>query len=117
MKKLIVLILLIVASFALSQSLGNRYLWTTTLSVSGVHTDTTFSKRWEYVTIYSDTLDLWMRIGAPDTSGWSSRDSIKLMAGTSLTLEQPAYLNRLEIWTVSGSGNAYLVGIKTTKQH
>ena len=117
MKKLLTIVLVLMAIGLIAQSLGSRYLWTNKIAVSSSHVDSTFSKRWEYVTIYSDTLDLWLKIGAPDTSGWSSRDAIMLKAGTSITFEQPAYLKRLEMWTVSGSGYAYLVGIKTSKQH
>lgn len=116
MKKIILFVLTALVIVG-AQSLGSRYLWTDKVSVSAVAVDSTFQTRWEFVTIYSDTLDLWLKIGAPDTSGWSQRDFIKLGAGTSLSFEAPMYLKRLEFKTVTGSGYIYMIGGKKVVQY
>ena len=117
MKKLFIALLFVMFVGTVSaQTLGSRYLWTHKLAATTSAVDSTFNVRWEFVTVYSDTLDLWLKIGAPDTSGWSSRSWIKLEGGTSLFFERPIYLKRMEWKTVSGSGYLYLIGGKKQKQ-
>jgi len=98
-------------------SLGTRYLWNHKLATTTAAIDCTFTVKWQQVTIYSDTLDIWYRAGAPDTSSWSSRDWMKLEAGSGLKYENPVYLKRFEYKTVSGTGYIYLMGTKKSAQY
>lgn len=116
MKKLI-FILLALVTFAGTQSLGTRYLWADKIAITTAAVDSFFVTRWEFVTIYSDTLDLWLKFGSPDTASWASRDWMKLEAGTSFSFEAPMYLKGLSYKTVTGSGFIYIMGGKKVAQY
>ena len=81
-----------------------------------VATDTTFPVVWEVATVYSDTLDMWLRVGAPDVGDWSSRVYFKLESGLTLTIGPTPKLKRLDFKAVNGSGYIYIIGYKKSRQ-
>jgi hypothetical protein len=101
----------------LQAQLGNRYFWTDTLTVSGTSRDTTFAVEWEEVCIYADTVDLLIRIGAPDVGSWNSRLWFKLLSGHSLAVGPVPKVKRIEVKTVTGTGTCYLLGYKKSRQY
>lgn len=97
---------------------GNRYFWADTLNITTTERDTTFDSEWEEVTMYADSVDTWIKIGAPDVTSWSARNWIFLPAGVSITIGPRPRLKRLSVKTVSaGSGIFNLLGYKTTAQY
>lgn len=78
--------------------------------------DTTFTDSWEMVTVYSDTLDCKVRIGAPDTDSWSSRSWIYLTAGMTLTLGPKPDLTKIEVKSVGGACGFYMLGYRKDAQ-
>lgn len=115
MKK-VLFILLVVSTMAFGQSLGNRYLWVCKVPVTTTALDCTFSVQWEQVVVFSDTLDLDLKIGAPDISSWGSRSYARLEAGASFSFEAPVRLKKLSAKTVNGTGFLWLVGTKKSRQ-
>ena len=65
----------------------------------------------------SDTLDMWLKVGAPDVGGWSSRNFFKLEAGMALSIGPTPGLKRLAIKTEEGVGYIYIIGYKKTRQY
>lgn len=110
------LITLAISNLLEAQTLGNRYYWQENFSVSTAVLDTTFTDAYESCVIYSDTLDLDIKVGAPDTSNVTSQGYLRLNAGRSLVFESPLRLKRVYVKTVNGSGKMYIVGIKKTSQ-
>jgi len=96
--------------------LDQRYFWCDSIAVSGTHQDSAFAVEWDFVTIYADSVGLWLRAGAPDVTNWSSRDAFYLPAGMNVSFGPANKLNRLEFWTVSGTGHVYLIGYKKSRQ-
>lgn len=117
MRKLLLafLLLFLFSSMVLGQ-LGNRYFYSDTLNITTAERDTTWDTSWEVATIYSDTLDLWLKVGAPDVGSWSSRNWFKLEAGLTLTMGPTPKLKRLSVKTVNGTGVLYIIGYKKTRQ-
>jgi len=96
---------------------GNRYLWSDSLAAATTAVDTTFTESWEYASIYSDTVDIEIKVGAPDTTGWSSRKWIQLTKGATLSIGPTPKLKRIEFRTIAGSGTLFIVGTKSTRQY
>lgn len=97
--------------------IGQRYLWADSMSVSTIAADSTFGQRWETVTMWTDTVAIYFRAGAPDVTSWSSRDWIYLPVGSSITFGAATPLVRLEVKTVSGTGKLFMIGNKTKRQY
>lgn len=119
MKRLLgaVALLFLLLSIAQAQ-VGDRYYWADTLNISTTERDTTFSTEWEEVTMYSDSVDCWVKIGAPDVGSWSSRRWIFLPAGLSINIGPRPRLKRVAVKTVSaGSGVFNLIGYKKEAQY
>jgi len=108
--------LLIFSRDAEAQFFRSKYLWITTFPISGTPVDSTFSTRWESALIYSDTVTVLLRIGNPDTTSWSNRPWLYLDKGSALELGPSVPLIRLEVKTVAGTGNLYIVGYKRRSQ-
>ena len=113
---LILTILLLFSTIGYGQ-LGNRYFWSKDLAITTTEVDTTFDTSWEVCTIMSDTLDIWLKIGAPDVGSWSSREWFKLEAGMALTIGPTPKLKRMAVKTVNGTGFVYLIGYKKSRQY
>ena len=92
--------------------LGHFYTWVHALPVSNTSVDSTFTYRWESVTVYADTVELMLRIGAPDTASWSSREWLYIPKGGVLYFGPTNKLRRLEYKTVTGTGMLYMFGTK-----
>ncbi len=99
-----------------AQTLGSHYFWANSYTVSGTSIDQYFSDPWEYCSIYADTVDVLLRIGAPDTTSWSSRTWIYLPSGSTIEFSPFIKLRRIEAKTVSGTGTLYIVGFKRKPQ-
>ena len=99
-----------------AQVLGNMYLWQDSVKTTTVAKDSFFTYRWESVTIYTDTIDIWYRAGAPDTASWSSRDWMKLETGSSLYFGPSTKLRRFEWKARTGVGFIFFVGNKRRAQ-
>jgi len=102
---------------ASAQSLGVRYLWVDTLHVSTSAIDTTFDVAWEMATIYADTVDVNLVLGAPDVGSWTSRNPMLLQTGMSFVVGPSPQLTRVEAWTDNGAGVLYIVGYKKERQY
>ena len=109
------LILFLFSSIGYGQ-LGNRYFWSDSIYITTNVTDTTFDTSWEVATVYSDTLDIWLKVGAPDVGSWSSRNPFKLEAGLTLTIGPTPKLKKLSVWTVNSTGYLYIIGYKKVRQ-
>lgn len=97
------------------------YTWTDTLRITTTPASVTPSVRWEYVEIWSDSVEWMARQGASstgiDTTSWSSRDPIRWMAGERMRVGPGIKLRKLEYWAVTGSGWLYFWGYKTSAQY
>ena len=93
-----------------------RYFWCDSIPVSGTHQDSAFAVEWDYVTIYSDSVDLWLRAGAPDVANWASRMAFILEDWTFMNFGPANKLKRLEFWSKAGTGVIYLIGFKKSRQ-
>lgn len=101
----------------LSQTLGTRYYWAHKLAATTVAVDSTFDVKWEQCSIYSDTLEIVYRAGAPDVGSWSSRPWMLIPAGRSINFGPSTKLIRFEYKTKNGTGYIYLVGYKEEAQY
>ena len=110
------LVILLFSSMAFSQ-LGNRYFHTDTLNISTSARDTTWTTSWEVATIYADTVNVMLTIGAPDVGEWASRLPMYLETGMSLTIGPTPKLKRLKVSTTTGVGVLYIVGYKKARQY
>jgi len=118
MKKLLFCILLFVLpSIINAQSLGARYFWCDTLNLTTSVTDTTWATEWEYATIWTDTVDCYVRIGAPDYGDWTSRNYLYLPNGLTLSIGPTPQLKRLAAYLPNGTGVLYIAGYKKTRQY
>lgn len=99
------------------QTLGNRYFHCDTLNVTTTARDCTWTNEWEVATIYSDSVDVDMRIGAPDVSSWSSRNWMRLQDGSSLMIGPTPSLKKITVKTTTGTGILYIIGYKKVRQY
>ena len=116
MRKLFVLLFLLIYTLSYGQTLGSRYYWQERFSITTAVTDTTFTDAYESCTIFSDTLDVDIKMGAPDTSNVTSQPYMRLQAGRSIELQAPLKLKRVYVKTINGTGYLYIVGIKKVSQ-
>jgi len=93
------------------------YLWQDSLALSTSPVDSAFITRWEEVAMWSVGCGLRVRLGAPDTTNWESRDFVRYLEGQVISVGPVPKLYRLEFSAVSGSGTLYMVGLKKVKQH
>lgn len=102
---------------AQAQSIGNMFLWSDSVLTTTAEIDSLFDKNWDQVLIKSDSVVLWLKIGAPDTNNWDNRDYYKLENGESIVIGPSTKLTRLAWKTDTGTGNIFFAGIKRIKQH
>ena len=107
--------LLIVPTTAKAQ-LGSRYLHTDSLAVSTNPVDTTWTTPWEQVTILCDSVDVLMKMGAPDVGSWSSRVWMRINNGIAITIGPSPRLKKVEVKTITGTGHVYFIGYKKERQ-
>jgi len=112
---LLTLLVVLLASGANAQ-IGQFYTHQDTLHLSSTPVDTLFSVKYQEALIWSYDAAMLFRIGAPDTNSWSSRVPLKLNAGTFFRVGPATPLQRLEVWTTSGTGTVYILGSKKTRQ-
>ena len=96
--------------------LGNRYFHADTLQVSTTARTATWSDVWQFATIYADTIDVYLRVGAPDVGNWGSRNEIFLPEGLTLSIGPSPNLRKLAYRTTAGTGVIYVLGYKTVVQ-
>lgn len=117
---ILVAMLLFLPATSNAQLLGNNYIWTDSIAVSTTIQDSTWAgiyERWEQVTLWFSGCGGMVKIGAPDTTGFSSRDWIELYENRSLTIGPYTRLRRLWFRSDTGSGVMYMIGFKKTQQH
>ena len=97
--------------------LGNRFWHCDTLYITTAVNDCTWTNEWYEATIYSDTVDVDVRIGAPDTASWNSRIYARLFQGMTITLGPSPKVKKISVKTVTGTGRLYIVGLKNVRQY
>ena len=117
MRKLACLFFILLLSTISCAQLGNRYFHVDTLNVSTSARTTTYSQEWEFATIYADTVDIMLKVGAPDIADWASRDYFLVPQGMSLSIGPTPKLKKLSYYVTAGTGKIYVVGYKTTRQY
>ncbi len=118
MKKFLFILLFTFLTLGITNAqLGDRFFWQEKIAITTVETDCTWTDSWEVATIMSDTLDVWLRLGAPDVGSWSSREFFRLEAGMALTVGPTPALNRMSVKAVNGSGYIYVIGYKKLRQY
>lgn len=98
-------------------TLGTRYFHGDTMNINTVGIDTVWASAWEYVTIFTPTIDCWYKVGAPDTSSWASRFWMWLPQNGAIAIGPSPKLKRLQIKSNSGTGVIYLIGYKKAAQY
>ena len=111
-KLLFFLFLLVVVGSA-----QTRYAWTDTLNINTVGTDTTWDDAWVTATIYCDTTDILLRVGAPDVGSWTSRNWIRLNTGMAYSIGPSPGLKRMHAKTINGTAVLYIIGTKKVRQY
>ena len=114
---LLFLVLCIVPLSLEAQALGVRYFHCDTLNISPAARDTTWDDPWEVATIYADTVNVDLKVGAPDYGSWASRHTFYLESGMALTIGPTPNLKRLRATTRSGTGVLYIIGYKKVRQY
>lgn len=109
----IILLLLLAATAAQAQ----YYTWCQSDTVTATATDSTFSQRWEQCQFWFSGCDGYVRIGAPDTTSWSSRTWLKVADGQIITIDYRTPFLKQSFKSVSGAGRLYRVGIKRKAQY
>lgn len=104
-----------------AQVLGNYYTWQDTMTITTAPIDTLFPIRWEAVTIWADSIDIYCIFGASatgiDTTGWSSRDPLLIKSGTRAVFGPSLKLRRLKVWARSGTDIINFLGYKRSAQY
>ena len=114
---LLTLFLVVMFSSMATAQLGNRYFHTDTITVTTSVYTITYDESWEEATIWADTVDVMLRMGAPDVGGWTSRDYIRLAQGMAFSIGPTPKLKKLSVYAISGSGVVYVAGYKKTRQY
>jgi len=115
--KFLLFMLLFIPAILQAQSLGDRYFWCDTLVLTTTPTDTTWDTEWEVAAVFSDTLDCYLKVGAPDYGSWTSRHYFFLPVGLSFSIGPTPKLKRLEAYVENGTCTLYIIGYKTTRQY
>ncbi|KKN01524.1 hypothetical protein LCGC14_1126920 [marine sediment metagenome] len=116
MKRFILILFLFLIPGIVNAQLGNRYFHADTLNATTAERDCTWTDVWQVVVIYADTVDLWVKIGAPDVGNWASRNWILLEEGNNLSIGPSPNLKKLAWKTDSGTGVVYVLGYKKAVQ-
>ena len=87
------------------------------MNVTTTERDTTWTDLWEQVTIHTNHVDVWLKIGAPDYGDWSSRNWLRLDARKPLVIGPSPRLKKLAFKSVQGTGVIYLTGYKKERQY
>ena len=102
MKRLILLCLFLFCFSGLSKAqFGSRYMHIDTLQISTTERDTTWSTVWEFVTLYTDTVSINIKVGAPDIDNWSTRKWLYIENGAALSIGPAPNLKMLTVKNVS----------------
>jgi hypothetical protein len=117
MKGLLFITILLLLCTGVQAQLGDRYFHSDSIAITTVEVDTSWDTSWEVATIMSDTLDLWLKLGAPDVGSWASRNWFKLEAGMALTIGPTPKLKRMSVKCTNGSGYVYVIGYKKARQY
>ena len=117
MRLIALTMLLTLTSLANGQVLGSHYFWANKVYVTSTPVDSTFKQPWEYCSVYADTIDVYIKVGAPDTSKWNSREWIYLSKGSSIEFSPFVRLRRLAVKAATGTGNVYIIGFKKKPQY
>ena len=112
-KYLLFLFLFPILSFA---QLGNRYFQADTLNITTVAVTETWTDVWEQVVLFADTVDVYIKIGAPDVGDWASRHWIFLPEGRTISIGPVPKLKKIEVKTGGGTGVFYIIGYKKEEQ-
>lgn len=104
--------LLLIVDEASAQVLGTNYTWADSATVNVTGRDSTFSRIWEEVNIRVTGGDGYIRIGAPDTSAWSSRKWQKIIQGETFSFGPGTKLRRLQFKSSTGLVTFWFVGYK-----
>jgi hypothetical protein len=92
------------------------YTWQQSDTVTVTAVDSTFAYRWEQCQFWFSGCDGYVRIGAPDTTSWSSRTWTKVADGQIITIDYRTPFVKQSFKSVSGAGRLYRVGIKRRAQ-
>jgi hypothetical protein len=87
------------------------------MQVSPTENTKTWSTEWEHVVVYSDTLDVYLKIGAPDTTSWDSRLFFYLPASFVTSFGPSPGLKKVTAKTLVGTCVLYFVGEKKVRQY
>jgi len=96
---------------------GTNYYWADTLKARSTAVDSYFTTKWEDITLEADSVNIWYRAGAPDTSDWSNREWMRLTAFESIRFGPATQLRRLEWKTTGTTGDFFMNGHKRTAQY
>lgn len=116
MKRFYLLIFFLFLPALVNAQLGNRYFHADTLNATTTARDCTWTDVWQVVVIYADTVDIYVKIGAPDVANWSSRRFIWIEEGSALSIGPSPNLKKLTWKTDAGSGVVYVLGYKNAVQ-
>jgi len=113
MKKLYFIFFLLIAVSCVQ---AQYYVWTQTDTVTTAAVDSTWTVRWEQCTFYFYGCDGYIKIGAPDTTSWSSRTWTRVPEYVTISVDYRTPFKKLSYKSVSGAGRIYWVGIKRSTQ-
>ena len=94
------------------QPLGVNYTWTDSATVGIIGRDSTFTRIWEEVNVWCRGGEGWIRIGAPDTSGWASRKFIRLADTQVISFGPGTRLRRIQFKSMTGTVIFFFSGYK-----
>ena len=116
MSKRILFVLLTLVSLSFAQT---RYSWTDTVAVNTVGFDSTFTVKWEEVSIWFKDCNGWVRYSTSltDTASWANRDFIFLLEGTVIRFTDSERLSRIQVKAASGSGVCQFSGLKKVRRY
>lgn len=109
-------IMVLCTSQCSGQSLGTNYSWGDSITVNTTGRDSSFAKIWESVNIWFRGGEGYVRYGASDTTGWSSRKWTRLADNQVLSFDAGTKLRRLQFKAATGTATIYFSGYKKTRQ-
>lgn len=107
---------LVIPSDSSAQILGTKHFWSDSIKVTTTAIDCTFTQRWEYLEFWADSCDIRVKIGAPDTIGFTNRKSVKIEEHVVSKLGPATPVKRMLIKAAVDSGTIYFWGYKTIRQ-
>lgn len=117
MKTLMMLLLASCLLFAADPAPAQN-VWTDSLAITTAKVDSLFRYPWKSLRLMPDGCDVLIKIGAPDTTRWSSRRYILVPDGQPFIFNSANFVLRRLAWKApSGSGVLYLSGIKNRAQY